>query len=233
VIAAAPPPRVRAFAFFGGGTGGPVFPGIAVAERALERFPGLRVVFIRTSRSVEEKAFAERTFETRTLSIRPPGGGLGGWLRYARDAACAVKEVRALLAEGFDAAFGLGGYASLPGVLAARAQGVPVILLEQNKVAGKVNRLLAPLADAVSSAFEGTAFPFGGRIELTGNPVRREVLEAARLRRSLSRAGARRTVLVVGEPGSERDQPADPRGPAPSPRLAGRNSLDPRGRRCR
>jgi UDP-N-acetylglucosamine--N-acetylmuramyl-(pentapeptide) pyrophosphoryl-undecaprenol N-acetylglucosamine transferase len=147
---------------------------------------------------VEEKAFEGRGLETRTLPIRPPGGGAAGWVRYARDAARAMKDIRALLQEGFDAAFGLGGYASLPGILAARAHGVPVILLEQNRVAGKVNRLLAPFAAAVSCAFEGTAFPFGGRIEVTGNPVRREVLEAAGLRRSLSRADSRRTVLVVG-----------------------------------
>jgi UDP-N-acetylglucosamine--N-acetylmuramyl-(pentapeptide) pyrophosphoryl-undecaprenol N-acetylglucosamine transferase len=190
--------RLRALAFFGGGTGGHLFPGIAVAERARERFPGCRAVFFRTARAVEEKAFEGRGLETRALSIGSPGGGVAGWVRYAREAARAMRETRASLRSGFDVAFGLGGYASLPGILASRAEGVPVILLEQNRVAGKVNRLLGPFAAAVASSFEGTALPLGTRVELTGNPVRREVLEAARLRRSVPREGPGRTVLAVG-----------------------------------
>jgi len=186
---------IRALAFFGGGTGGHLFPGIAVAERARERFPGCRAVFFRTRRAVEDKVFDGRGLETRLLSIRAPGKNPLDWMRYAYDAARARVEIERVLADGFDAAFGLGGYAALPGALAARACGVPVILLEQNLVPGKVNRMLAPISDAVACSFEETAIP-GGRKVITGNPLRKEVLAAAASRRP--RTPGKRTVLVVG-----------------------------------
>ena len=186
---------IRALAFFGGGTGGHLFPGIAVAERARERFPGCRAVFFRTRRAVEDKVFEGRGLETRLVTIRAPGKSPRDWMRYAFEAARARVEIERALSEGFDAAFGLGGYAALPGALAARASGVPIILLEQNLVPGKVNRMLAPVCDAVACSFEDTALP-GGRKVVTGNPLRKEVIAAAAGRRP--RAPGKRTILVVG-----------------------------------
>lgn len=191
---------LRAIAFFGGGTGGHIFPGVALAERARERFPGCRTVFFRTTRAVEDRVFAGQGLETVTLDVRPPGHHVLGWIRYSRDCGAACREIRTLLEKGFDAAFGLGGYASLPGILAARGLGIPVILLEQNCVPGKVNRLLGPFVDAVACPFPESARSLFGRREVTGNPVRSEVLDAARGKETgPSRAGLeRRTVLVVG-----------------------------------
>jgi len=187
---------LRAIAIFGGGTGGHLFPGISLAERARERFPGCRAVFFRTSRSVEDRVFHGRGLETVSLSLRPPSGGFASWIRYARDAVKVERTIRKDLARGVDAAFGLGGYASLPGILAARRLGIPVILLEQNVKAGRVNRLLAPFVDAVACSFEETELPLASRRVVTGNPLRREVLEEARMSRPRVRSG--RTVLVVG-----------------------------------
>lgn len=196
--------QLTALAFFGGGTGGHLYPGIAVAERARERFPGCRAVFFRTERGVEDRVFEARQLETRTLRLRAPGKGVLRWLRYSLEAAAAAREIQTLLEEGFEAAFGLGGYASLPGLFAARETGLPTILLEQNAVPGRVNALLAPFVDAVCSSHEQTSFPLAARLEITGNPVRKEVLDAAleRARRqhrpeALESSG-RRTVLVVG-----------------------------------
>ena len=187
---------LRAIAFFGGGTGGHLFPGISIAERAKERFPGCRAVFFRTSRAIEEKVFAGRGLETLPIRIGAPGG-LSGWVRYLSQALKAEPMIRQVLSRGFDAAFGLGGYASMPGILAARALGLPVILLEQNAVAGRVNRLLSPIASAVACSFEGTRLRLAARAVVTGNPLRREVLEAARAG-VRSSTGAVKTVLVVG-----------------------------------
>jgi len=194
----APQDHLEAMAFFGGGTGGHLYPGIALAERAVERFPGCRVVFFRTSRSVEEKCFEGRGVEARRIAIRVPTGSALGWIKYSLDVARARREIRRELAKGFDVAFGLGGYASVPGILAARAERIPVILLEQNRVAGRVNRLFAPHVSAISCSCQETARDLKGRAKFTGNPVRKDVLEAARIRSARSDAGAVRTVLVFG-----------------------------------
>lgn len=191
-------------AFFGGGTGGHLFPGIAVAERARERFPGVRTVFFRTSRAVEDRVFGGREVEMRSMTIAPPGRRPGGWLRYLRDVRVAARDALSAFGAGRWIVFGLGGYASLPGLVAARRRRAPAILLEQNRVAGKVTRLLAPWASAVCLSFPETRVRFSRRLEATGNPVRRDVIAAADDRRAEDRRvgprprGGRMTVLVVG-----------------------------------
>ncbi len=140
--------------------------------------------------------FAGRGLETVPLRIGAPSGA-AGWLRYSLECAEAEPMIRRELARGFDVAFGLGGYASLPGILAARILGIPVVLLEQNAVVGRVNRLLAPLASAVACSFETTSLRFASRQIVTGNPLRREVIEAVQAARPVSSAQVK-TVLVVG-----------------------------------
>jgi len=202
---------LRGLAFFGGGSGGHLFPGIAVAERARERFPGCQSVFFRTRRKVEERVLSTSGFATETLDLLPPAGGPGAWWRYSMQSIRAIESIRGRLtgkppvlsgAPVFDAAIGLGGYASLPGILAARREGIPIILLEQNQVPGKVNRILAPFVDAISCPNDDVASHLFGRREVTGNPVRRIVLDAAFQRERWHWAGAvssrRRQVVVVG-----------------------------------
>lgn len=192
---------MKAIAFVGGGTGGHLYPGVALAERARERFHGCRTLFVRTSRTVEDHVFDGLGLETLTIEIRAPGHDVGGWLRYSREASRAQQKIRSALQEGFDLVFGLGGYASLPGILAARLSHIPVILLEQNGVSGRANRLLAPFVDAVACARPETEFPLARKRRVTGNPVRRGVLQAARGRAELRRSSEpppRRTLLVVG-----------------------------------
>jgi UDP-N-acetylglucosamine--N-acetylmuramyl-(pentapeptide) pyrophosphoryl-undecaprenol N-acetylglucosamine transferase len=202
---APPPGELRALAFFGGGTGGHLFPGVAVAERARERFPGCRALFFHTGREIEASVLGGRGgLETRALALPQPGRTVTGWARYIGGVLRSVGEIRADLRQGVDVAFGLGSYASLPGILAARAESIPVLLLEQNCSPGRVNKLLAPLADAISCPFPEACPRLGGRREVTGNPVRREVLAAAEARAARGTGdGARpgsgkKTVLVVG-----------------------------------
>jgi UDP-N-acetylglucosamine--N-acetylmuramyl-(pentapeptide) pyrophosphoryl-undecaprenol N-acetylglucosamine transferase len=194
-------PALRELAFVGGGTGGHLFPGIAIAERARELFPACRSIFYRTSRAVEERIFAGCGFETRTIEIHAPGKTLRGWYRFVRESLTARGLLESEL-EGADVVFGLGGYASVPGILAARRLGIPVILLEQNAVPGRVNRLFAPVVDAIACPHAGMRTTLARRPVILGNPVRRAVLEAAGARRRPARAaraaGERRTVLVAG-----------------------------------
>lgn len=191
-------PAIRGLAFFGGGTGGHIYPGIAVAERARARFPDCRIVFFRTTRSVEDRVFEGTSFEIRPLEIRPPGRSPLAWLRYLRAARRARAAIRQELRGGGWVGLGLGGYASLPGILAARRQGAPVILLEQNRVPGRVNRLFSRFVDAVSCAYPETGLPGCRRRVVTGNPVRESVLRAAAARDARGPCEGRRTVLVFG-----------------------------------
>lgn len=189
---------LRGIAFFGGGTGGHLYPGVALAERARERFPGCRIAFFRTRRQVEDRVLGERPFEVHLLDLRAPVGGAAGWLRYSLGAQTALRSIRRVIEGAFDVGFGLGGYVAFPGIIAAKAIGMPVLLLEQNIVPGRVNRLLAPFVDAVACPFPGVRLPRGARAAITGNPLRREVLEAAEARRSRSHGTGPSTVCVVG-----------------------------------
>ena len=193
---------VKALAFFGGGTGGHLFPGLAVAERARERYPDCDIVFFRTRREVEEKVFANCGFRTEIIDLSPPSGGAGALFRYSLQSLRALAAIRKALGSGYDAAIGLGGYASLPGIIAARHLGLPVVLLEQNQVPGKVNRLAAPFVDAVTCPSPEVVERIGGRREVTGNPVRGTVVRAARRRSRRFAAGIfskrPRQIVVVG-----------------------------------
>ncbi len=197
---------LRSVAMFGGGSGGHLFPGIAVAERLVSRFPGCRVVFYSSGRDIERRILGASPFEARALAIRPPGRSPAGWVRFARAASRERRRIESDLVGDCDVAFGLGGYASVPGILAARRLGCPVVLLEQNRVAGRVNRLFARRVAAIAAPWNAREIACGGTVAVTGNPVRRDVLAAAECRREREAAageasGSRRrdrTVVVVG-----------------------------------
>ncbi len=199
-------------ALCGGGTGGHLFPGLALCE-ALERSdPPCRVTLFRTRRSVEDDVLCGRDVETVAMELAPPGRGLLGRLRFLGQLAREVSALRRHIASaGVDVVVGLGGYASVPGIVAARLSHVPVILLEQNATPGKVNRLLGPLAECIAVPDGESVGGFGAwralvRLAETGNPLRRDVLEASRWRsgrdagerrRSIG-AGDRRVLVVMG-----------------------------------
>ena len=192
---------LRGIAFVGGGSGGHLYPGIAVAERARECFPDCRLLFLRTQKDVEERVFAGSEFESGRMSLRPPGRHPQAWWRYSRSVVRAMRSTRAQLRRGIDLVVGLGGYASLPGLLAARSLGLPTLMLEQNRKCGRVNRLAASFVDVICCSHEGVDFgPVGRRtrVVVTGNPVRRAVVEAARRRARRPSGGARKTIVVVG-----------------------------------
>lgn len=168
----------------GGGTGGHVYPGIALAEAFLSLCPGGVVTFVGTEGGLEARAVPARGFGIDFVpSGQVTGKGLRavpGLLRIARGipAAWAVMRRRRP-----DLVFGVGGYASVPVAAAAALLGVPLFLQEQNSVPGRSNRLLARRAVRVFAGFAGSASFFPpGRTEVTGNPVRSEIVAAARER---------------------------------------------------
>ena len=157
-----------------GGTGGHVYPALAVA-RAL-REAGAAVSWLGTRRGLEARVVPEAGFPIDYIRIAGlRGNGALGWLLAPWRIMRALSESRAILRRRRpQAVLGMGGFASGPGGLAARLSGRPLLIHEQNAAAGLTNRLLAPLAARVMEAFPGTFRERAGAL-LTGNPVRTEI----------------------------------------------------------
>lgn len=159
----------------GGGTGGHVFPAVAVAE-ALHALADVEVVFCGTRRGVEARVIPERGWRLELVDVAPiKGRGLAGAvlgaIMAARATLKAIGLVRRLRPR---AVLSVGGYAAGPVALAAALLGVPVAVLEPNSVVGLANRLLAPFARRAYVAWEDAArpFPFAAR-RAYGVPLRR------------------------------------------------------------
>jgi UDP-N-acetylglucosamine--N-acetylmuramyl-(pentapeptide) pyrophosphoryl-undecaprenol N-acetylglucosamine transferase len=184
----------------GGGTGGHVFPGIALAEAFLSLSPGGAVSFVGTEGGLESRVVPARGFP---IDFVPSGQVRGRGLRAIPGAARMVPGLFAAVAvvrrRRPDLVFGVGGYASVPVAMAAWLLRVPLFLQEQNSVPGRSNRFLARGAVRVFTGFPGTASCFPpGRAEFTGNPVRAEIVAAAGERRGSFPPGAPFTVLALG-----------------------------------
>ena len=161
----------------GGGTGGHLFPGLAVADALAAR--GFAVTFIGTAAGIEARLVPGAGYELRLVPGRQLRGG--GVVRGVVGLAAALRGALAslgLLREiGPRLVVGVGGYASVAVALAARVRGIPTVLLEQNAVPGGANRLLGRIAARVCVGFEETVALFpAGRAVCTGNPVRADVL---------------------------------------------------------
>jgi UDP-N-acetylglucosamine--N-acetylmuramyl-(pentapeptide) pyrophosphoryl-undecaprenol N-acetylglucosamine transferase len=166
----------------GGGTGGHLYPGIAVARELLARRPDTRIVFVGTARGIETNVVPREGFALQLIR----SGGIKGKSLIGRGRGAALLPVgmldswRLVSAHRPQLVIGVGGFSSGPVVLAAALRGVPTMLLEQNAVPGLTNRLLAPIVQAAAVSFEHTRAFFGSKAFVSGNPVRPEFLAAAR-----------------------------------------------------
>jgi UDP-N-acetylglucosamine--N-acetylmuramyl-(pentapeptide) pyrophosphoryl-undecaprenol N-acetylglucosamine transferase len=179
----------------GGGTGGHVFPAIAVAE-ALQRLADVEVVFVGTERGVESRVVPARGWRLECLEVQPMKGG--GPTRALRGAVVALRAT--LRAFGIvrrlkpSAVLSVGGYAAGPATLAAAVLGVPVAVLEPNSTVGLANRLLAPFARCVFLAWDEAAKGFrAGAVRIYGVPLRAGFSPAAGVA-----TGPALRVLVMG-----------------------------------
>lgn len=159
----------------GGGTGGHLFPGLAVAREL--RDAGVSVGWLGARRGLETERVPQAGIDLLALPVTGASG------RRAADQVAALLRLppavlRAalfLLRRRADAVLAVGGYAAVPGALAAAALGVPLVIQEQNAVPGVANRLLAPWATAIACGFAGAAAAFPSLpARWTGNPVRSE-----------------------------------------------------------
>lgn len=164
----------------GGGTGGHVFPGIALADEVVTRHPQNDVVFVGTARGLEAQVVPAAGYpielvEVKGLKGKGPMGALANLLLLPR----ALLRCLAILRRWRpDMVVGVGGYASGPLVLAAWLSRIPTAVQEQNAVAGLTNRLLGWFVKAAFTAFPEAAASFPRRrVHQLGNPIRRQLLE--------------------------------------------------------
>jgi len=181
------------------GTGGHIFPGLAVAAVLRER--GVDVSWLGTPGGLENRLVPAADFELDRIAISGlRGRGIGGWLAAPFRILKAIVQARALMRKRRpDCVLSMGGYVAGPGGLAARLQGIPLVIHEQNSIAGLTNRWLRPLAERVMTGFPETLK--GG--EHVGNPVRREIAQLPEPdRRFESRDGPLRLLVIGGSLGA-------------------------------
>ncbi|HEX9079752.1 MAG TPA: undecaprenyldiphospho-muramoylpentapeptide beta-N-acetylglucosaminyltransferase, partial [Desulfuromonadaceae bacterium] len=165
----------------GGGTGGHLFPGIAVAEEFLARGKGNEVLFIGTEKGIEARILPRLGFRLECIAAAGIRGK--GVLSRIKGAAMLfvgfVQAWRVISRFCPDRVLGVGGYASGPVVLAAAGMGIGRAIHEQNAIPGFTNRVLARFVERVFISLTGSEryFP-GGKVILTGNPIRKEILAA-------------------------------------------------------
>ena len=191
------------FIISGGGTGGHIFPAVAIANELRRRLPTAEILFVGANGRMEMTRVPEAGYKIVGLDIT----GLQRRLtpqnllfplrvfRSVRKAGRLIEEFRP------DAVVGVGGYASAPVLLAATSRAIPSLIQEQNSYAGLVNKLLAKRVNKICVAYEGMEkfFP-AEKLILTGNPVRTEIAHGDRVE-ALKFFGldpARKTLLVVG-----------------------------------
>jgi UDP-N-acetylglucosamine--N-acetylmuramyl-(pentapeptide) pyrophosphoryl-undecaprenol N-acetylglucosamine transferase len=184
----------RTIMIMAGGTGGHVFPALAVAEYLSAR--GWRVVWLGARTGMEANLVPKRGYDmdwVRFSGLR--GKGLLRVLVLPANLLIAFwQSARAILARRPDVVLGMGGYISFPGGMMASLFGRPLAIHEQNSVAGLANKVLARLADRVLQAFPG-ALPGG---EVCGNPVRGDIVALAPPRARFGGRAGRLKLLVVG-----------------------------------
>jgi len=157
----------------GGGTGGHLFPGIAVAQELRKTRPHARILFVGTARGIEVRAVPRAGFD---LALLPVSGlrrtGFFGLVRGLLLLPLALfKAVALVLRFKPQVAVSVGGYAAGPAVLASRILGVPCAVMEQNAIPGLTNKVLGKMSQTVFAALPSTAFD-PQKLRVVGNPVR-------------------------------------------------------------
>ena len=182
----------------GGGTGGHLYPGIAVAREVVARVPGAQVAFVGTAAGIESRVIPREGFALDTIrsaglkgkSLAALARGIGLLPASALDAWRTISRRRPSIV------IGVGGYSSGPVVMLAALRGIPTLVMEQNAMPGFTNRLLARVVKAAAITYEESRKFFKGRAFIAGNPVRPEFFGGVHEEHGSPPNAAR--VLVVG-----------------------------------
>jgi UDP-N-acetylglucosamine--N-acetylmuramyl-(pentapeptide) pyrophosphoryl-undecaprenol N-acetylglucosamine transferase len=183
-----------------GGTGGHLYPAIALAQEFLRRDPMTRILFVGTTRGLESKVLAHEGFELALINAKPiMGRGPADVLRGLFAMPVSLWQCRAILRRTHaDLVIGVGGYTSPMMIMAAAFAGVPRVILEPNAHPGLANKAVGPFVQRVFLAFASAAGSFkAGRVRVVGTPIRRDFLAKA-VSASVALTTDRRHVLVCG-----------------------------------
>ncbi len=180
-----------------GGTGGHVYPALAVAEYLRQQ--NVSVSWLGTRKGLEARVVARAGFPLYTISVGGlRGKGLGGWLLAPlRLNLALLQALRILVRLRPHAVLGMGGFVTGPGGVAAFILGRALLIHEQNAIAGLTNRLLGRIADKVMAAFPG-AFRKTRRVEIVGNPVRESIARLPAPDERFAMRKGRLNLLVIG-----------------------------------
>lgn len=162
----------------GGGTGGHIFPALAIARRARELDPEAGILFVGTRHGIENRVVEPNGFELRCVDFSGfAGQSLARKVQVLAKLVTSTRQAGKIIAEFKpDVVLGVGGYASLPMLVAAALRRIPVVLHEQNAIPGLANRLAAHWAGRICISMATGEVGFAGkRVVLTGNPVRQEL----------------------------------------------------------
>lgn len=182
----------------GGGTGGHLFPGIAVAGELKSRFEEAEVLFVVGRKRMESEILSGHGYQTASIDVKGLKGS--GW---KKEISTLIKLPKSLLQSAWiirrfspGLVLGVGGYSSGPFCLVAKVMGIPTAIHEQNSYPGLTNRLLARFVDRIFISFEESGQFFRGKTPMvTGNPIRRELLSYGVIESEMQDVF---TILVVG-----------------------------------
>ncbi len=169
----------------GGGTGGHIFPGIAVAQELKRTYENVNVVFVGTAQGIESRVVPKEGFDIRLINVEGiVGKGLLRRFRSALKVPASLHSSRSIIKSiKPDLVFGVGGYSSGPVLLAAYLMGAPTMIHEQNSVPGLTNKILSKFVNIVAVTYqESLSFFPKDRTYLTGNPVRQDIVKGDRWR---------------------------------------------------
>lgn len=180
----------------GGGTGGHLFPGMAIAGELMRKDPANRIVFIGTKQGIEYRILPKSGYPLWTITVKGFKGK--GLLNKIKALLCIplsfAQSVYYIRKNQTDIILGLGGYISFPAIIAGKVMGIPAVIHEQNSYPGLSNRLLGKIADRIFiSSRESASYFSRKKTVFTGLPIRPEFIKSSPVQKN-----RQFTILVIG-----------------------------------
>jgi UDP-N-acetylglucosamine--N-acetylmuramyl-(pentapeptide) pyrophosphoryl-undecaprenol N-acetylglucosamine transferase len=199
-----PPGRPLRIVIAGGGTGGHLFPGIAIAQEFETRNPASKIIFVSTGNPLERSVLSKTGYPLQTVTVAGiKGRGLWNQIKSVAKIPKGILEANRIL-KNFspDLTVGLGSYSAGPVVFAAWLRRIPIAVHEQNILPGITNRILSRFANRVYISFENTRSHMDPRkVRWTGNPVRQDILDSTHRSKDIRKNESDAkpfTVLIIG-----------------------------------
>lgn len=189
-----------------GGTGGHLYPAVALAREFVRRDSSTRIIFVGTTRGIESKVLAHEGFELIFITAKPV---MGKGMRDAIRGMCSIpaglrQSLNILRQRRVDLVIGVGGYTSPTMLVAAALRGTKRVILEPNAYPGMANKAVAPFAQRIFLAFESAANSFErGKVRMFGTPIRREFLTLAGQCQTLPVPMRHRLLIFGGSQGAQ------------------------------